>query len=44
LPVVLSCRAGDPCGKVVHERDGSPVAVNSSLYQIGVKEEEQYGG
>ena len=40
FPVALRRRSGDPCGKVVYEGYCSSVTVNSSLYQVGIEEEE----
>ena len=39
--VTLRCRSGNPCSKVVHKGYRPSVTVDSSLYQVGIEEEEQ---
>ena len=39
--VTLRGGSRDPCREVVDKRDGPSVAINVSLYQVGVKEEEE---
>ena len=39
--VTLRCRSSNPCSKVVHEGYRPSVTVDSSLYQVGIEEEEQ---
>ncbi|KAI3129612.1 hypothetical protein CBS147330_5242 [Penicillium roqueforti] len=44
LPVALRSRSGHPRGEVIHKRDRSPLAVDLSLYEICVEEEEEDRG
>jgi hypothetical protein len=40
IPVALRSRSGHPRGKVIHEGNRSSLAVDLSLYEICVEEEE----
>ena len=44
LSVALRCRSCDPRREVIHEGYRTTVAVDSSLYQVCVEEEEQDRG
>jgi hypothetical protein len=44
FPITLRCRSGHLYSKIVHERDCSSLAIDLSLNEVCVKEEEQNRG